>query len=459
MKIDIRIEEVSPVERHVHFAIPASDVDNTLNEIFQKLSRNVRLKGFRPGKVPRQVLEQLPHYRQAIQEEARKQLLESSFSELMKDKSFDILSIPDSDSGDVLRGKDYAFKATVEIRPSIDLGKINETTLLVEELDFSDEDVEREIERERERTSSLRDVDDRAAQSGDVVNINYQFKQGEDTRNRDNVQVRVGAYLGVLPNEAEDALVGMITEEEKDIEILSKEGETQHFHLKVNSIQERVLPDLDDEMAVDAGFADLADMRAKIRTRLEEEGQKRCKDRAKSRLLQELGEACDVQVPPHFFNNHLDNKVRGMLTQFRMFMQGDKPLFDPNVLRETLRRGAFLEVRNSIILQQAIRDFAVEVEEHELDEALSETAKRQNRSVAYLKSAQSQEDLDELKREIQSRKALDQLFEKVAHQIERLSSDALQKRIEAEKASEAKAEAAEAEKAQTTDADEETASA
>jgi trigger factor len=369
------------------------------------------------------------------------------------------LSIPDSDSGDVLRGKDYAFKATVEIRPSIDLGKINETTLLVEELDFSDEDVEREIERERERTSSLRDVDDRAAQSGDVVNINYQFKQGEDTRNRDNVQVRVGAYLGVLPNEAEDALVGMITEEEKDIEILSKEGETQHFHLKVNSIQERVLPDLDDEMAVDAGFADLADMRAKIRTRLEEEGQKRCKDRAKSRLLQELGEACDVQVPPHFFNNHLDNKVRGMLTQFRMFMQGDKPLFDPDVLRETLRRGAFLEVRNSIILQQAIRDFAVEVEEHELDEALSETAKRQNRSVAYLKSAQSQEDLDELKREIQSRKALDQLFEKVAHQIERLSSDALQKRIEAEKASEAKAEAEEAEKAQTTDADEETASA
>lgn len=94
MKIHIRIEEVSPVERQVHFAIPAFDVDSALNEIFQKLSRNVRLKGFRPGKVPRQVLEQLPHYRQAIQEEARKRLIENSFAELMKDKSLDIVEHP-----------------------------------------------------------------------------------------------------------------------------------------------------------------------------------------------------------------------------------------------------------------------------------------------------------------------------------------------------------------------------
>jgi len=447
MKIDIRIEEVSPVERQVHFAIPASDVDSALNEIFQKLSRNVRLKGFRPGKVPRQVLEQLPHYRQAIQEEARKRLIENSFAELMKDKSLDILSIPDSNSGEVLRGKEYAFTAKLEIRPPVDLSKINDTTLLVEEVEFSDTDVERELERERERLSSLRDIEDRAAQSGDILKVTYQFKQGDETKTRENVQVRLGAYLGVLPKEADDALVGMIPEEEKHVEIPVEGEDTQHFDLKLLSIQERVLPELDNDLAADAGYTDLADMRAKIRTRLEQDGQARCKDRAKSRLLQQLGEACDIQVPQHFLNNHLNNKVRGMLAQFRMFMQGDRPLFDPEVLRETLRRGAFLEVRNSIILQQAVRDFAVEVEEHEIDAELAETAKRQNRSVAYLKSAQSPEDLDELKREIQSRKALDRLFEKVAHHIERLSSEALQQRVESEKQEEAEAEKKEAEKA------------
>ncbi|MCB9638567.1 MAG: trigger factor [Myxococcales bacterium] len=451
MKIDIKIDEVSPVEKRVQFSIDSNDVDEILNEIFQQLSRNVRLKGFRPGKVPRKVFEQLPQYRTAIQEEARKRLLESSFAELFKDESLEVLSIPSADNGDAIRGKDYVFNANVEVRPFVDLSKTGEMTVNVEEIEFSDEDVEKEIERERERLSSLRDVEDRAAQDGDILKVNYTFKQGEDTRNRENVQVRLGSASGVLPKEAEEALLGMKAEEEKDIEIPAEDAETQHFHLKVVAIQERVLPELDDEMAVDAGYENLEDMRAKVRGKLEEDAKERCANRAKTRLLRQLGEACDVNVPPNFLNNHIDSKLREMLMQFRMFMQNDKMMFDPSVMRETIRDDAFHEVRHGIILQQAIRDFDIKAEESEVDEELSEIAKKQNRSVAYLKSAYSEEDLNNIKREIQNRKAVDLLFDKVAHQIEKLSAEALQERIKEER------EAKEAEREAQNDASEDNA--
>ena len=433
MQIDIQIEEISPAQRRAQIHIAAKDVDACLQKLFRETARNVRIKGFRPGKVPVQALEQIPQYRNAIHDEARKELLEASIQKLLSDDSLDVLSIPNADHGDLLRGKDYSFTLELEIRPSVDLSSLKGMELTVEEIEISDADIEASLKEEQERASTLRDIEDRPLQEGDLAKVDYHYKKGSEERKRDGVQITIGR--GLFPKALEDALIGRKIGEEFDVEIKPEEGEgeSEHFKVKLLSAQERQLPPIDDELAKDNGHEDLDAMRQALREKLAKSENDRCIERAKARLLDQIAKQTNVPIPQNFLNSHVENKVREMMMQFRMFAQANQSFLDPSMFRDTLRPEATKEIRNSLILQQAIRDYAIEADEAEVDAELAELAASRSQSVAYLKSTYKEEDLRGVQNDVKARKALDTLFANVARKTERLSREDLAARVKQER--------------------------
>ena len=277
MKIDI--DELGPVQRKVRVELPAETVAGEFSRAYKNLGQRVRVKGFRTGKIPRNVLQGI--YGDDVVSEVRSHLVEETLGEVIKDRGLQIVSRPEVESQDLREGDAFSFSAVFEVKPQIEIKDYLGIEVEKVKIAVTEAQVDEALHRLQESHASLELVKDReVVQKGDFVTLDFDGTFGGNPFSGgkgENYTLEVGAG-SALP-QFESAVDGVKIGDQRIVQVDYPEsypnkeiaGKTVDFSLVVREIKQKVLPQLDDEFAKDHGeHGSLDDLRAAIRKRLEE---------------------------------------------------------------------------------------------------------------------------------------------------------------------------------------------
>jgi trigger factor len=202
----VTLEDLTPVRKRLQIEVPAAAVQAELERAFQRVGQHARLRGFRPGKAPRTVIERT--FGAEVRREVLGRLVEQSFHDAIEEHRLAIVGTPDIDAESLTPGEALRYSAVVDVRPVITLGKLDDLTVTRPATTVTDEDVERVVNTLRESVAQLRPVEDRATvDAGDIVTADITTRR-EDAEPATRAGVLIEAGAGAFPLALERQLVG-----------------------------------------------------------------------------------------------------------------------------------------------------------------------------------------------------------------------------------------------------------
>ncbi|MCB9760820.1 MAG: trigger factor [Alphaproteobacteria bacterium] len=426
--MDFRIEKVSSIERRLDFTVPGDTVNSELNKAFGNLQRRVRLKGFRPGKVPRRVVEQ--RFGSSVRDEVAAGLINDSFRKATAE--MEIFGRPTVTSqGKLNRGEDFIFSIAVEVRPELELNPYTGVSVRYPVRKVTDEQVDREVSRRLQSQASLAEVDGRGVESGDFVLAAVSIADGEETvHEHPGTMINMGseAYYSGIESLLEGAekgaeVSGEVTFDE-DAQLAELAGRTLQVKATVESIQAMTTPELSDELAEQLGFEGGAEgMRAAIRAQLEESANNAARNQARANLLQVLIDANDFEAPKGLIDQQLNALLEEMKIQ-RAY-RGEDPAkiqFTDAQLQDYRNRARFA-AKASLILDHVSDAETIAVDDEELEAKYQEIADARGQAVEAIKGYFIKEGaVEELRARLLEEKTLDWLLEHA--ELEEVDPDA-----------------------------------
>ncbi|HEX2584452.1 MAG TPA: trigger factor [Steroidobacteraceae bacterium] len=290
--MQITVENTGALERRMAVQVPAERVADAIDQRLKSLSRTVRLKGFRPGKVPVNVVKQ--QYGDAVRQEVIEKLLQSSFSEAVAEQNLTPAGGPRIEAFSAEEGQDMTFRAVFEVYPEFQLASVEALEVNRPTAEIAESDIDAMIDKLRTQQATYSKIE-RAAKDTDRVNISFvgtvdgeEFKGGKG----DNFPVIVGG--GRMLPEFEAGLVGMSVGETKvvdvnfpaDYGVPELSGKLAKFSITAHNVEERVLPEVNDELAKSFGVEEGG--LARLREEVKENMQREMSDAVRSRLRQQL---------------------------------------------------------------------------------------------------------------------------------------------------------------------------
>ncbi|MBC6460800.1 trigger factor [Actinomadura sp. HBU206391] len=299
MKTDV--EELTPTRVKLTVEVPFDELKPNLDKAYKELSKQVRLKGFRPGKVPARLIDQYVG-RGAVLQEAVNDALPELYGRAVEESEVFVLGQPDVEITTLDDGKEFAFTAEVDIRPKFEVPDFKGLEVTVDDAVVTPDEVEETIGNLRERFAALTAAN-RPAEDGDFVSIDLAAQiDGEDIEDARTTgySYEVGSKSSV--EGLDDALVGMSAEESKTFTTTlaggEHEGEEAEVTVTVHSVKIKELPELDDEFAQLASeFDTIGELRADVRGRLERQKRGQQLAQARDKALEALLEKIDIPLP------------------------------------------------------------------------------------------------------------------------------------------------------------------
>ncbi len=304
--------------------VSAEEFEAAVEKAYRKQRGSIRVPGFRPGKAPRKIIENM-YGSGVFYEEAVNEALPDAYSSAVKEQELEVVGYPEVELLSV--GKEgFSFKATVAVYPEVTLGQYKGVEAPKAEVSVTDEDVEGRIKEMADRNSRMVSVEDRAVAKGDVANIDFEgFLDGVpfDGGKGDSFDLEIGS--GQFVPGFEDQVAGMSISEEKDIDITFPEdyhadlaGKTVVFHVKVNAIKVKELPALDDEFAKDVSeFDTLDELKKDVREKMLAEREEAAKRAFEDAAMSKVAAGIQADIPDAM----IEEQAKRFVDNFRMQLQ------------------------------------------------------------------------------------------------------------------------------------------
>jgi trigger factor len=313
------VETLSPTRVKLTVEVPFADLKPSLDSAYQKIGQQIRVKGFRPGKVPPRILDRYVG-RGAVLEQAVNDALPKFYGDAVRENNVDILGHPEIEVTQFTDGDQLVFTAEVDVRPEFALPDYNNLPVTVDDAEASDEIVEDQLGNLRERFATLKTAE-RAAQQGDYVSLDLAATiDGEpvDDAAANNLSYEVGSDS--LVRGLDDAIVGLKAGESKVFETQlragDRGGENAQATVTVRSVKQKDLPALDDDFAQTASEFDTIDeLRADLKQRIERIGKMQQGVQARDRVLEVLLERAEVPIPEHVLSDEITYRKQAMEQQ------------------------------------------------------------------------------------------------------------------------------------------------
>lgn len=395
--MQVTVEDVSTVKKILHIDVPEEDVARELDAAYRNLKQTAKIKGFRPGKVPRSVLERM--FGKDVRAEVTSRLVQDSFVEALKETQLNVVGEPKIDPPELDPKASYQYDATVEIKPEIGAIDYKGMALKKSVYQASEDEVDAQLQMLRKNLARREAVEEaRPVQDGDFVLIDYEgFENGQPfnpTRKTENFTMKIGA--GTILKDFDDQLVGMEKAASKEFKIrfpedyFNKELANKEIDFKVTlkDIQKEVLPEINDQMAKDLGpFDSLEALRAEIRKNLKEGYEKRVEQELNEQIFTALIAQADFETPEVMVQYELD----GILSDAeRAFEASNLTMEQVGQTREKLsvkyRDVAEKQVRRHLILDAIIGQEKLTISDEELDNGFKEMAASFNQPVDVIKA-------------------------------------------------------------------------
>jgi trigger factor len=310
------VEELSPTRVRLTIEVPFEELKPNLDRAYREVARQVRIPGFRPGRVPPRVID-VRVGRGAVLEQAVNDAVPQLYGKALQENDVVALGQPAVEITRIDDGKELAFTAEVEVRPKFELPDIDGLPVTVDDADVTPDQVEEYLGALRERFASLKGVD-RPAASGDFVSIDLSAEV--DGKPVDDAQVSGYSYevgSGGLLQGLDEALAGMTAGETKTFPALlaggKRQGSLAEVTVKVESVKVKELPDLDDEFAQSASeFDTLGELRASTRAQLESVRRVGQAGQARERAMDALLSRIDIPLPEGLVSDEIENRQQAL---------------------------------------------------------------------------------------------------------------------------------------------------
>ncbi|MGH7894474.1 MAG: trigger factor, partial [Candidatus Binatia bacterium] len=298
------VHDETSVRKRIEIEIPADEVQRELDRGFERVRQQAHIRGFRPGRAPRKVVEQT--YGEQVRREVITHLVEHSFQHTIEDHALAVVGSPEIDAGELVPGEPLRYTVIVDVRPEIGLGDLAGIAVERPDPTVSEDDVERMLDVMRERAAELRPIVDRVVvEAGDVVTVDLTSHLGDERQTREGVLLEAGS--GTFPLALERQLVGQRLTSRVTLEVpyppeyanASLAGKAVTFEVQVNELHSKELPALDDEFARDHGHGEtLDDLRTRVRADLEQQAAGHADARVREAVLGALLARHEFDVPP-----------------------------------------------------------------------------------------------------------------------------------------------------------------
>ncbi len=315
------IEELGPTRVRMAIEVPWGDLDHAFGEVYKELGKQVRVPGFRPGKVPNRVLDQRIG-RPVVLEQVVQHAIPEVYSEVVRENQVRVLGQPDIEVTRLEDNDALEFTAEVDVAPQLELPALDELAVTVDDVEVTDEEIEQQVTVMRERFGMLQAVE-RAAQDGDFASIDLEAKLGDEVLedgSTTGMSYEVGS--GNLMEGLDDAVRGLSVDESATFQtaLLSgpNAGESADVSVTVRSVKEKELPELDDEFASTASeFDTLAELREDVRTRLARTKVLQQGAQARDKLVEHLLEAVEVPMPDNLVEREIEWRNRAFESELQ----------------------------------------------------------------------------------------------------------------------------------------------
>lgn len=383
------VHDETAVRKRIDVEIPADEVQRELDRGFERVRQQAHIRGFRPGRAPRNVVEQT--YGEQIRREVIAHLVEHSFHHAVEDHRLAVVGSPEIDAGELSPGEPLRYTVLVDVRPEIALGDTAGIPVERPVPVVSDADVEHTVEAMRERAAELRPIADRAViEVGDVVTVDLTSQLGEERQTRQGVLLEAGS--GSFPLALERQLVGQSLGAQLTLEVpypadygnASLAGKSVAFDVRVNELHMKELPPLDDEFARDHGHGDtLAELRARVRTDLEQQAAAHADAQVREAVLGALLERHAFEVPASLVVRRSDTILASLGVRLP-----DGPAAEQTLarLREQVRPQAEREVRADLLLDALAAREAIEITDADVDAEIVAMAARERQAPERLRA-------------------------------------------------------------------------
>jgi trigger factor len=431
MKIDI--DEISPVQRKVHVELPAERVSKEFSRAYETLGRRVRIKGFRAGRAPRSVLQGI--YGDELKEQVRSQLVEVSLGAAIKEHGLQIVSRPEIEANDLLEGSPFSFSAVFEVKPPIEVTDYLGVEVEKIKISVSDDQVNEALRRLQDSHARLEPVENRTVvQRGDFVSLDFEgFIDGKTFPGgkAENFFLEVGGGR-TLP-QFEDAVVGLSRGGTEKIHVVYPQdypnrelaGKAVDFSVVIRDIKEKVLPPIDDDFAKDHGeCASLGELRAAIRTRLENELKHIQEEGLKEQIINRLIQKSSLTPPPAMVERQARYLVeRHHKRELEQDFSGGESEPSSEETRKALEARALHQVQATLLIEKISQLENIEVPDKEVQERIDNLARAARDKGKTVREAYSKPDArDDLRAQMVFERTLNFLLERA--QVKEVDSPA-----------------------------------
>jgi len=423
--MQVFVEDINSVKKTLHIEIPEEEVGRELDNAYNALKKNAKVKGFRPGKVPRSALERL--VKKDVHADVTSKLIQSSFFEAIQETELKIVGNPQVDPPELEATGSYKYDATVEIRPEIDDFDFSGLKLKRTNYAVSDEEIDAQLKMLQKNFARQEKIaKKRAARESDFVLIDFEgFKDGgpfSETAKTENFNLKIGE--GPILKDFDDQLVGMKPGDNKEFNIAFPDDYHNEklanleiaFQVTLNEIREEVLPPIDDALAKKAGQYENLDALKKVITENLDQGYaKRIEQELHEQIFSELISRTDFEVP----DSMVDMELEGIVEEaVRSFSYRNITLEELGLSRESIaekyRDVAFKQVKRHLLLGKMIDQESLEASDEEVEEGLNEMAANFKQPVEEIKKyyGENTDKLEFFKHTLLEKKAIKLIIEK-----------------------------------------------
>lgn len=417
------LEDISPVKKKLLIAIDSKEVDKKLNQAYGEIRKTAKIPGFRPGKVPRKILE--TYFGNQVIDDVTRGLISESFPKAVDEIKTFPLGQPILEKEALKQGQDFNYSAIIEVRPEFEVKDYLGLDVAKEMFSISEEDVQKRLEEIREANGKMASIEEeRLIRDGDFVIVDYKgFEDGrpmEDV-NSSNLLVKVGK--NDFHPKFDEALIGLKKEDETEVGIDFEEnfyhtklaGKSVNFKIKIVDIKELVLPELNDEFASNLGaeLKDLDGLKDELKKAITSQEEKRIDGELKRRLLEKISEGIDFELPEVLIDAEIDFSARRLNDNLeRSGSSLEKAGISEAGLKKEFRPASEKRVREMLILDRIAKQDQIDIDDDDFEEGYGKLAESMGQDVETVKKYyEARGQVDSLKEELLKEKTLNYLVD------------------------------------------------
>ena len=419
--MSLQVEKLEKNMAKLTIEASAEDFEKAIQKVYLKARGRINIPGFRKGKAPRKLIEKM-YGTGVFYEDAANDLIPTAYAEALKDCDLEIVSRPEINVTQIESGKPFIFTAEVAVKPEVTLGEYKGVEVEKSDVEVTDEDINKEVDNERETNSSTIDVDDRAVESGDIIKLDFDgsvdgvpFAGGK----AENYTLTIGS--GSFIPGFEDQLIGTKIGEDKDVTVTFPEdyhekslaGKEAVFKCKVNAISVKELPEADDEFASEVSeFETLAEYKEDIKKKLTEKKEKAARAKKEAQAIEKAVENATMEIPDAM----IDTQVQSMMEDFARRMQSQglslEQYFqftgmDAKKMHDQMKPEALKRIQNSLVLEAVAKAENIEISDEKVDEEIAKMAEAYKMEVEKLKDLIGESEKDQMKKDLAVQAAAD----------------------------------------------------